>query len=307
VISIGNITVGGSGKTPITIHLAELLQKSGKRVAIVHSGYGRRDKQEYIVEPGKISDFTVDQIGDEISMMEARLSQVGFAVGANKKRMVKQVDEKFRPDAILIDDGFQRLDIEKDIDIVIISSNLLQQAAIAIRRLTCHLFPRGILREPLSSLERANVIYLIKENKGESDFSESLKDYNSAARIFPWTMSISGIEIDGNVEPLTALSGKRPCVFASIGSYNRLIRMLAYNAINISGDYNFGDHHQYKDQDYARLKRISDRHSADCYLTTAKDMVKLPPTGLDKPVYCLQLEVRPDDEKALNELIGMID
>ncbi len=306
VISIGNITVGGSGKTPITIYLADLLHRQGKKVAVIHSGYGRREKEEYIIEPGSTTNYTIAQIGDEVSMMREKLPFAGFAVGANKKQMVKLADRQLKPDIILIDDGFQRLDIEKDIDLVIISSHLLRQAAGEIRRTTCHPFPRGILRESISSLERANVLFVMKENENESDFDKILEAHNSAARVLPWTMSIAGVEIDGEIEDLSVLNGKRPYVFAAIGSFYRMLRMLNKRGITIAEKRNFGDHHTYTEKDFSRLKRWSDHYSADCYLTTAKDMVKLQPEVLDKPVYCLHLDLQPEDSAGLEQMIEMV-
>ena len=306
VISIGNITVGGSGKTPLAIYLADLINRQDKKVVIVHSGYGRRLNEECVIVPGEISRYTAAQIGDEVAMMGQRLPFAGFAVGANKKRMVTRADLMLKPDIILIDDGFQRLDIAKDLDIVIISSDLLSQFSGETAPTSRYLFPRGVLRESIESLQRADLIFLLKESEAGSDYSDLLKTYNNRAIIVPWAMALEGVEIDGDIKDLSILNGRRPYVFASIGSFYRMIRMLKTNGVAMAGDQNFGDHHNYVEKDFHDLRRRSDHYSADCYLTTAKDMVKLSPEALDKPVYCLQLGLRPVDNAGLKHVIGMV-
>jgi tetraacyldisaccharide 4'-kinase len=217
--------------------------------------------------------------------------------------MVRLADEKLNPDIIIIDDGFQRTDIDTDINILILPSQLLKEASGESRRITCYPFPRGVLREPIASLQRADQFFVIKEMEDESDFSAFLKKYNSRAMVIPWTMSFSEVKVNGATEAFSNLKDKRPYLFASIGSYYRLLRMVRNYGIDPPGDYNFGDHHSYSEKDFRNLKRWSDHHSADCYLTTAKDMVKLPPDGLDKPVYCLKLNIRPDNESGLEEIL----
>jgi len=303
VISVGNITVGGSGKTPITIHLARLIIDRGKRVAIVHSGYGRRENRDYFIEPGGAGQYTPGQIGDEVLMMQAELPEAAFAVGHDKKEMVRLADRKFHPDIILMDDGYQRRDIAKEIDIAVIASGLIAQDAGLVPRTTCFQFPRGVLREPMAALKRADLIFIVADDDIGEDYDKTLKAYNSQAETILWKREIGTIVHNEQNHDIDYLSGYRPFVFASIGSFSLMMKMIRGKGNFVAGHYNFGDHHTYNEKDYRQLGNLSDAAGADCYLTTAKDMVKLPPSGLDKPVYYLRLEMIPDRPDRLAQLV----
>ena len=111
VISVGGVTVGGSGKTPIVMSLAQRLIAVGKKVVVVHSGYGRAGKSELLIPYGRGGDSPLDLMGDEVAMMARMVPSLGFGVGRDKKGMLTRADRELSPDAIIIDDGYQRLDI----------------------------------------------------------------------------------------------------------------------------------------------------------------------------------------------------
>lgn len=303
-ISVGNVTVGGCGKTPIVAWLAQHLISQGKRVAIVHSGYGRRSDKELIISPGRITDYAVAETGDEVQMMGAILPEAAFAIGRDKKKMVALVDLKFSPDVILIDDGFQRLDIAKDRDIVVVeTSSLLSSSAEGISAL--RLFPGGFWREPLSSLKRAAAIFVV-DPTGAVDkkaITDNIQKYNDNAPVVFWRFSLSGASCGDRVVGLDDLRERRPMLFAGIGSYPRLLAMIEASGIKPVGEYNFGDHYDYDKSDIDHIMRMAREFKADCYLTTAKDAVKLPHDAFDKPVYVLQLAVAPDDIQLVEKLL----
>ncbi|MFH1701003.1 MAG: tetraacyldisaccharide 4'-kinase [Candidatus Zixiibacteriota bacterium] len=307
VISVGNISVGGTGKTPIVIWLARYFLEQEKKVAIVHSGYGRSSNNCIVVEPGKFNGLNYKDVGDEVSMMAQQLSNAGFAVGRDKKKMVKLIDEKLSPEIILIDDGYQRLDIQKDIDLAILPAEVFNKDSENEKK-NWRMFPVGKLREPLDSISRADAIMFIQSGKEEIDNSSQLyRNFNAMAPCMIWKYSWDGVMLGNQKLPVSGLKNHKPFLFAGIGSFSRLQDMLKESGIDLAGSYSFGDHYDYDKSDFAHLRVLSDNCGADCYLTTAKDMVKLPQEGLDMPIYSLSLKVEPFDEEVLSKILGRVN
>lgn len=299
VISVGNITVGGSGKTPVVIHLAERLIARGKKVVVIHSGYGRRSRDNAFIDYGRGSDCSVDAVGDEVAVMARRLPAAAFAVGRDKKRLAQDADRRLAPDVIVIDDGYQRLDIHKRMDIVLIGPETLS------RRLA--LFPRGALRERPETLCRADVVFVMHPDDGKRPeaIEAAIRRYNPAAPILPWRLKLEGAEINGKTVGLDALADTRWYLFAGIGSFSRMYDMVTRAGIHLAGWRDFGDHHRYSRADIDRLRRAAAECGADGYLTTAKDAVKLSGQRFDRPVYTLRLAAEPDDPTALDRIVEL--
>lgn len=306
VISIGSVMIGGSGKTPLTIWLARRFIRSGKKVVIVHSGYGRRIDDEIIIDYRETAKFTPDRIGDETAMMMQELPEAGFAVGSDKKRMLIRADLELTPDIIIIDDGFQRLDIEKDLDLAVVDQAVLKGDETGPRVRDLRLFPSGKLREPLSSLQRAEALFVIN-SQSSSATNNQVSFWDSNKPTIIWDAKLSGVTLNGKNMPIESLKNHKPFLFAGLGSYDRLLSMLASNGINLAGEYNFGDHYDYDKSDIGHLKDMAKTAKADGYLTTAKDMVKLIGMNFDLPVYCLMLSVEPQDLSALDRVLEFAD
>lgn len=300
IISVGSLTVGGSGKTPIIGWLAGYFLRAGKSVAVVHSGYGRSDCAPLIVPAGQKASLA--QTGDETAMLMKVCPGAAFAVGVDKKKMVARADQALDPEIILIDDGYQRLDIEKRIDIAVVTPELFLQNEGAHRR--PRLFPSGILREPVSALARADAVFIWADEQTPIEMiKDDISRYSANVPVIIWRFRLNGAERDGALIANEELRSRRLFLFAGIGSYDRLRQMLAGVDIVPAGDYNFGDHHDYDRMDFAMLKTLSDAAGAEGYLTTAKDGVKLPVKGLDKPVYCLVLEAAPEGEGEIERFL----
>ena len=299
VISVGGVTVGGSGKTPIVISLARRLIDSGKKVVVVHSGYGRAGRSEQLIPYGRGSDSPVDLVGDEVAMMARMVPSLGFAVGRDKKGLVIRADRELSPDTIIIDDGYQRLDIQKESDLAVVDRELLGERP--------RLFPGGVLSERLSALSRANAIFLFQaaDSNLPSDMQSTIRKYNPGAPIVAWIGSLDGVEIEGRSVGLDQLYHRKPFLFAGIGSYPRLLAMVSRAGIPTAAQYSFGDHFDYHPSDLALLRDMAHQAGADCYLTTAKDRIKLADGTLDLPLYCLILKVTPSDGALVDTLIGI--
>lgn len=302
VISVGNISVGGSGKTPIVIWIARYFLNKGKKVSIVHSGYGRRSDENIIIEPGNSGNYTYRDAGDEVLMMANEIPGAGFAVGRDKKQMTRLVDEKLSPDLIIIDDGYQRLDIKKDIDLVILPVGIFNRQSI-IEKKTWRLFPSGRLREPVDLISRADGIMFVQSREKLDEGIHNYREYNAKAPCMIWKFNVDEVTLDNRQLALSELKNSNPFLFAGIGSFSRLKAMLQNQEIELADSYNFGDHYNYDKSDFVHLRDLSSGCGADCYLTTAKDMVKLPQEGLDKPIYVLNLNVEPGDEMILNNIM----
>jgi tetraacyldisaccharide 4'-kinase len=306
VVSVGGITVGGAGKTPIVEYLAEVFISDGKKTAIVHSGYGRKHTKDQIIDYGKGREFSVADIGDEAAMLTRMVPLAAFAVGKDKKRMTALVDRECRPDVIIVDDGFQRMDMEKDIDVTVLNALAVRPNPDRHFRRLWRLFPRGVLRESSESLSRADAVFITgmeSESVGMNTagwFTDAVGD----KQVVRWAFELAGATCDGKDVSLDEARAMKPYLFAGIGSYSRLLRMVEDAGIQLCGDYNFGDHFDYDKLDIDMLRRMAAARKADCYLTTAKDAVKLSADAFDKPLYSLRLTVRPLELNLLRDIIA---
>lgn len=305
VISVGGITVGGAGKTPVIQYIAEMLIAEGRKVAIVHSGYGRKRNENRIIGYGEVSKTDIDVIGDEVAMLADSIPSAAFAVGTDKKQMLVNVDTAHKPEIALIDDGYQRLDIKRETDMAIIPAHILIHGhEKSIRRLL-HPFPRGILRERPTALERADVIGVTGSEDEVSSAADApwIREYGRGKPIIRWIFRLAGASCEGQGISLAELRTRKPFLFAGIGSYPRLLKMIRVANIPLVGEYSLGDHFDYDRLDIDMLARLGSAAGADCYLTTAKDVVKLPAEAFDKPLYCLRLAVQPAEKDRLREII----
>ena len=163
IISVGNIAVGGTGKTPVVIAIAKFLQQQNKAVAVLSRGYGRKTTGTQLVTDGKTNLMNWERVGDEPTLMAKYLSDIPVVVDKNRIRSGKYLTNKFHPEIIILDDGFQYRKLFRDIDIVLVNSN--------ISKFRNRIFSFGNFREPWKSLKRAHLIFLTK-----SDFAAPSKN-----------------------------------------------------------------------------------------------------------------------------------
>jgi tetraacyldisaccharide 4'-kinase len=234
-------------------------------------------------------------------MMAAVLPEAAFAIGPDKKRMAAELDRRFHADVILIDDGFQRRDIAKEADLVVIDVSVARPGNPKEGRL----FPRGRMREGWGALGRATAIFVMRTPDQSEEIVDRIRIYNSTAPIVDWDMMISGISSGDRRFPPGALRGEAPLLFAGIGSFERLERMLANMDLHPVATCDFGDHYRYDLSDVAQLRAMAREHGAGCYLTTAKDAVKLSASAFDKPLHVLELSVSPRDPAAVDAALEL--
>lgn len=244
VVSVGNLSAGGSGKTPFVMLLGELLKARGVKFDVLSRGYGRKSRGVLLVDPSGLP----QQFGDE-PLLIARKLQIPVFLGEDRYEAGRFAESKFGPQLHLLDDGFQHRGLARDFDIVLVTP---QDA-------TDQLLPAGKLREPLSSLRRADAVVLAS---GATPESFPLKDK------LVWRVK-RGI-LPKAVPP-------RPVVFCAIARpQNFLLQLRAANIEPVAQAF-YRDHHAYVEKDIRELLELKQRSEAGGFVTTEKDAVNLGP------------------------------
>lgn len=271
VISVGNLTFGGTGKTPTVIALARELARMGRRPAVLTRGYRRvGDEQQVVIGPDPRQ--SAAEVGDEPLEMARRLPGVPIVVDADRVRGGAEA-LRLGADIALLDDGFQHLRLDRDLDLVLIDAGDPWGG----RRLP----PLGRLREPLKALERADAVLITKV---PADWRPVVADIEALVdrlaptlQVFVSRLRPSRVHVpdEGWKEP-EALDGKRVFAFAALGRPDGFASTLREAGAEVAGTKWFPDHHAYSEQD---LREAIDRAAAVSAVpvTTAKDAVKLPP------------------------------
>lgn len=273
VISVGNISVGGSGKTPFVICLAMLLQRHGARVDVLSRGYGRSSDAVERVGPAG----NAERFGDE-PLLIAQSTNVGVYVGASRYAAGILAEGDQSEGAIhILDDGFQHRKLARAVDIVLIHRSDFEEM----------LLPAGRLREPISSLRRASIVVLREE---DADLELKLKKRGIEKPI--WWIERSIIVPDNLGKTL---------VFCGIAHSDEFFCVLEQGGVEIVSRRVFRDHHRYSDDDLRELIREAQAHSATALFTTEKDFVRLSSRQKEMlagaaPLQVAKLEVRLRDE-----------
>ena len=290
VVSIGNLTVGGTGKTPLTEWTAQWLHSQGWRVVVLSRGYGGSPGQRPKVAStgeGPLTGWRT--VGDEAHLLASRLSGVPVVVGRNRYTSGAFACEKFGAQVLVLDDGFQHHALYRDSDIVLIDAT----------RPFGHgaLLPRGTLREPLHALRRAQVIVLTRvETAGDSvsALSQRIRCYARQQPIYHMAVSPGSLyrHDTGCSVDLSWLNLRRVVAFAGLGNPEAFAATLARCAARVAAFMAFPDHHPYTSADWQVICDTARREGAEAVVTTEKDAVRLESTWLATvPVYSLRIRV----------------
>lgn len=294
VISVGNLTLGGTGKTPFVLYLARLLQESSYKTAVLSRGYrGRAENSSLLVSDGSNILCQPEDCGDEPYLLATRLPGVTVAVGKNRHRVALDRPETRDVDVYLLDDGFQHLKLKRNLDI------LLWDAAEPLSRLA--LLPAGRLREPFEAIGRADLVVVTHAHLSydHEELERRIRQHNKIAPISYFYHDATGIYDLKNEKTyrLRDFSGKPVIALAAIGNPGVFIEDLAHYQIKVVDRALFRDHHNFSQGELDKvLKRMSEL-SATGLMTTEKDAVRL--RGLDFPeeqIFVFQIEFRPEDE-----------
>lgn len=292
VVSLGNITAGGTGKTPAVIKIAREWQEKGKKVAVLSRGYGRKRRGKTsarvrLVSDGQRTLLSPTEAGDEPYLLAGRLPGIPIVVG-NSRVECGYFALGLGVEVLILDDGFQHRALERDEEVVVID---------ATRPFGFdHLLPRGLLREPLTSLRRANT-FLITRVDQASDLSQTrqrIEQLNSGARLlFSVHRPVALMDAaTSEKRELSALLGTKVVSLCSIGNPDAFERTLLDQGAVIVHTRRFPDHHLYSDQDLCEIGRSAVEEGADFIVTTEKDAVRLPENvELDVPLIVLLVEL----------------
>lgn len=296
VISIGNITTGGTGKTPMTIFLSKYFLDKGKKVGIVSRGYKRKSDEMVLVSNGRSINDNLEQSGDELIMISDELmkdyrNNFSVAAGKNRVQTAEYLINEFKPDVIILDDGFQHRKIKRDYDIVLIDShNFLTE-----KFLYAFTLPSGNLRESLNNLNRADVI--IQNNKYEDiniipEFRKYGKDVIQMRYKTEYFMdNKNSILSDFNLGAV---------VFSGIADDSSFIEMVKESNLVITDTIRFSDHHEYTEPDVHSLMTLHTKEKV--FITTVKDFIKIKQFSdfiNNYPVYYLKMSVELGESKSI--------
>ncbi len=309
VISVGNITVGGTGKTPLVAFVAEILAKEGKKVCILTRGYGRENPgKRVLVSDSENILVEARQAGDEPFELAGKLLGKAFVIAdADRVSAGIWAREKFAVTAFVLDDAFQHRKVKRDLNIVAIdATNPFGNEKI---------LPSGILRESLKNLKRADLIVITRANLSNEieNLKSKIAKYNADCPIIVSHNKISNLielkEFHAKTRK-TKDKGQRTkdsfFAFCALGNPENFFSQLRREGFNLIAAEKFPDHHFYTQKDVEKLEQKAIRAKAENFLTTAKDAVKLKDLKFDLPCYVVENELVFDDEKKLREIIGAV-
>ena len=323
VVSVGNITAGGTGKTPLVEWVARALARDGLKACVLTRGYGRADESRRVVaSDGERVLAGVEECGDEPRLLAERLVGVASVVcDRDRVAAARWAREKLGAGALVLDDGFQHLRIARDLDIVAVDASAPWGGG--------HLLPRGRLREPRESLARAGCVVITR-----ADMAEDLEALRAEVRrlsgdkaavvasrvrtlgLWPLdsTASVSGIGLEGDTGKafpegdvgkalLESVAARPVGAFCAVGNPRAFFAQLRGDGFDLRHERAFADHHALTQAELDVVAREAERGGARALLTTAKDAVKLRSLALSFPCYVVEIGLEFDGEEKLRGLV----
>lgn len=299
VVSVGNLSVGGSGKTPLVEFIARHLLSNEIKVGIVSSGFGRSGRSSFVASGAKLSHMPVEETGDEVMLLAQSLPDAIFSVDLIKSQAAAALAASGEVDIILVDDGFQHWSLERDIDIVTFDA--------AVPRRQLKLFPYGVLREPMAALKDAEIVIITRANvsKDLSAVRKRLRPFLSAdTQLYSANFMMDELIGRNQKQPIKYLEDKSVFLFAGVGSFGSFRKQVKKLVGRISGLMELSDHQAYSPQRLQEIKAAAARSKADVIVTTAKDWVKLADFDFGKEIFYVSLwvDLDPGEEKLVRHL-----
>ena len=308
VVVVGNLTVGGTGKTPVVEKFARALQERGRKVAILSRGYKSKappfwkkwwfalthteEPPPRIVSDGERVLLDSEEAGDEPFMLARNLPGVIVLVDKNRVKAGAYAIKRFGCDTLVLDDGFQYLPLKGRLNLLLVDkTNPFGNG---------HLLPRGILREPVKHLKRASYVFLTKSNgQRDLELEALIAKHNPGADIIecahrPQYLQRFGLPAGapGARVPLTFLKDKRVAAFSGIATPESFEKFLRDLGAKLVARERYLDHYRYTDEDFEMLFDLAKKEGADCLVTTEKDAVRIPENrAWPLPLFYLRLEI----------------
>ena len=295
VISVGNITVGGTGKTPVTALIARLLLERGAKVAVLSRGYGgTMEGTAAIVSDGSRILLTAEECGDEPYLLASTVPGLMVVMGADRHQAGMLAMERLVPDIFLLDDGFQHLALHRDLNILLLDCTTPFGNGWTL--------PAGLLREPAVAAQRAHLVIHTRCPAGTiATPAVAGKPHCTARHLLGDARPLSG----GDPAPIDALRDRTILAFAGIAEPTAFFDELAAHGLNVVTTLAFPDHVRYTDTRVSELAAAMHVCGADCAITTEKDGVKLGhlPPELARKTLLARLELSLDDPSRLTALL----
>lgn len=271
IISIGNITVGGSGKTPAVIYVTEILKNAGKKVGILSRGYRRKSKGYLLVSDGKEIKCSVDECGDEMYYLTTD-TNVPTSVCERRVAGTENFLKDVKLDTIVLDDAFQHRWIYRDLDIVIIDQRFLMKTG----SIDQNMMPLGMMREPFSSIKRADIVVINRKFSCKKPIPDNLKKYFEGKEIFNGYYETKGFYDVKSIQfyPVHDFVGQKSLIVCGIARPYSFFGALEQNGIDFANKMIFPDHKDYTIKEVQAIRKQFYDTNAHSVLTTQKDAVK---------------------------------
>ncbi len=302
VISVGNLVVGGSGKTPLVELVARKLAERGRKVAVLSRGYGRRSREAVeVVSDGERVLLDARRGGDEPVLLARNMPGVAVVVGRDRWKAARLARSRLGSDVFVLDDGFQHWRLARDLDIVAVAAGRGFAPGF--------LLPRGLLREPLSALSRAGLVCLVR--RGDTSVADGLPElirkYNRGVPIVELCFEPSQLEEmpSGRISPLSSLQGLDVMALSGVGDPGSFDRVLGGLGAHVASKLSFADHHPYSEEDIHLVRVRAREASIGTVITTQKDAVRLPVWPDSSPrllVLAVRMEVLRGEDTFLEML-----
>ena len=299
VVSVGNLTVGGAGKTPVVACLARLLQDRGKRVAILSRGYGGQSRNVDCISDGRHTYKKPPEVGEEPYWLARTLPGVAVYTGTCRYAAGLAAWQEFKPDLFLLDDGFQHFQLHRDLDLVLLDA--------AAPFGNGYLLPRGPLREPLTALASAHSLILTR-----FDPERHQTQLAAIRAAFPdkpvLTAAITPVSVTaypgGRANALAAMRHRALMAFAGLARPEVFTASLQELGVDLKGYRIFPDHHAYSPAELDRLAAAARALDAQGLVTTGKDWARLGERwDGELPLWVLEVEARIEDVELVLELL----
>ena len=283
VISVGNLTLGGTGKTPTVMMVADTLRRKGFKPAILSRGYGGQSGEFVnVVNDGQQTLLSPEMVGDEPVMMAQRLKDIPVLTGRIRYETGKYAIEQFGVDVLILDDGYQHLPLHRDLNILLCDATRPFGNGVV--------FPAGVLREPLSAMDRADLICLTRCREDSQTDRVDECNRRQVPVIKTGLQVQSVIELSSGKEiGMEAVQHQPAAAFCGIAHPLDFFHTLEQVPVHIVNQNYFSDHHDYSTDDLKTIETRAKQAGAKCIVTTEKDAVKLKGHTFDLPVYAVRI------------------
>jgi tetraacyldisaccharide 4'-kinase len=304
IISVGNITVGGSGKTPLVIYLSNLLKKEGRKVGVLSRGYGRKSKGYILVAKENQILTSVDLCGDEI-YHTALECKVPAAVSEDRVKGAKRLIEETGVDTIVLDDAFQHRWIDRDMDLLICEQYFLYNSSIMNQAL----LPSGMMREPFTAIKRADAVIINRKFSGEMNIPDRLKKYFEGMKIFTgFYKAIEFVDIKKRTNyNIEEFEGQKSLVVSGVANPDSFINALEQTNVDTQNRIIFRDHKYYAVKEIQQIRKEFYETNSHSVVTTEKDAVKLSKYSKeldDIDIFFLKIELELDEAESFKEYLN---